>query len=162
MCTSARQICAFVMFSDEVPRLLYPSSDLAMRMPKTSRFNVFTNSCGEPFFLDGFVNRHHNSLFPSFLLFKLRGFELLPHGTLTHCSCQPSLDAHFPVLIQPDFLEGRSRQYTTRRLYAHVDTFQDAGQMDDGCGPAVRDSWPSLRALNSTVTSEKVVVEIRA
>jgi hypothetical protein len=27
-----------------------------------------------------------------------------PDGTLTHCSCQPSLDAHFPVLIQPDFL----------------------------------------------------------
>jgi|SRR5580692_6919618 hypothetical protein len=85
-----------------------------------------------------------------------------PDGTLTHCSCQPSLDAHFPVLIQPDFLEGRSRQYTTRRLYAHVDTFQDAGQMDDGCGSAVRDSWPSLRALYSTVRSEKVVVEIRA
>ncbi len=28
--------------------------------------------------LDGFVNRLQDSQFPSFLLFKLRGFELLP------------------------------------------------------------------------------------
>src|SRR5215470_3196296 len=27
-----------------------------------------------------------------------------PGGTLTHCSCQPSLDAHFPLLIlQPSW-----------------------------------------------------------
>jgi hypothetical protein len=30
------------------------------------------------FFLDGFVNRLQDFQFPSFLLFKLRGFELLP------------------------------------------------------------------------------------
>ena len=39
------------------------------------------------------------SFLPSFLLFKLRGLDSYPGGTLTHCSCQPSLDAHFPVLI---------------------------------------------------------------
>lgn len=33
MYTSARQCCAFVMFSDDVPRLLNPRSDLAMRIP---------------------------------------------------------------------------------------------------------------------------------
>ena len=40
--------------------------------------------------------------FPSFLLFKLRGLDSYPGGTFTHCSCQPSLDAHFPVLIWLD------------------------------------------------------------
>jgi hypothetical protein len=49
--------------------------------------------------LDGFVNRLQDSQFPSFLLFKLRGFDFYPDGTFTHCSCQPSLDAHFPVQI---------------------------------------------------------------
>ena len=48
--------------------------------------------------LDGFVNRLQDSQFPSFLPFKLRGLDSYPGGTLTHCSCQPSLDAHFPVL----------------------------------------------------------------
>src|SRR5664280_1222936 len=28
-----------------------------------------------------------------------------PDGTFTHCSCQPSLDAHLSFLIRPDFLE---------------------------------------------------------
>ena len=49
--------------------------------------------------VDGFVNRLQESQFPSFLLFKLRGLNFYPGGTLTHCSCQPSLDAHFSVLI---------------------------------------------------------------
>jgi hypothetical protein len=49
--------------------------------------------------LDGFVNRLQDSQFPSFLLFKLRGLDSYPGGTLTHCSCQPSLDAHLSVLI---------------------------------------------------------------
>ena len=49
--------------------------------------------------LDGFVNRLQDFQFPSFLLFKLRGLDSYPGGTCTHCSCQPSLDAHFPVLI---------------------------------------------------------------
>jgi hypothetical protein len=34
------------------------------------------------------------------LLFKLRGLDSYPGGTFTHCSCQPSLDAHFSLLIQ--------------------------------------------------------------
>ena len=48
---------------------------------------------------DGFVNRLQDFQFPSFLLFKLRGLDSYPGGTLTHCSCQPSLDAHFPLLL---------------------------------------------------------------
>lgn len=49
--------------------------------------------------VDGFVNRLQDLQFPSFLLFKLQGLDSYPGGTLTHCSCQPSLDAHFPVVI---------------------------------------------------------------
>jgi hypothetical protein len=37
---------------------------------------------------------------PSFLLFKLRGLNSYPDGTFTHCSCQPSLDAHLSGLIR--------------------------------------------------------------
>jgi len=44
--------------------------------------------------VDGFVNRLQDFQFPSFLLFELRGLDFYPGGTLTHCSCQPSLDAH--------------------------------------------------------------------
>ena len=51
--------------------------------------------------LDGFVNRLQDVQFPSFLLFKLRGLDSYPGGTFTHCSCQPSLDAHISGLI-PD------------------------------------------------------------
>ena len=50
--------------------------------------------------LDGFVNRLQDFQFPSFLLFKLRGLDFYPGGTFTHCSCQPSLDAHLSVLIE--------------------------------------------------------------
>ena len=50
--------------------------------------------------LDGFVNRLQDVQFPSFLLFKLRGLDSYPGGTFTHCSCQPSLDAHFSLLIR--------------------------------------------------------------
>jgi hypothetical protein len=49
---------------------------------------------------DGFVNRLQDFQFPSFLLFKLRGLDFYPGGTLTHCSCQPSLDAHFALQIK--------------------------------------------------------------
>jgi hypothetical protein len=28
------------------------------------------------------------------------GIYSYPEGTFVHCSCQPSLDAHFPVLIR--------------------------------------------------------------
>jgi hypothetical protein len=54
-----------------------------------------------PSLLDGFVNRLQDSQSPSFLLFKLRGSNSYPDGTFTHCSCQPSLDAHFSLLIRP-------------------------------------------------------------
>jgi hypothetical protein len=50
---------------------------------------------------DGFVNRLQDFQFPSFLLFKLRGLDSYPGGTFTHCSCQPSLDAHFSKLNHP-------------------------------------------------------------
>ena len=53
---------------------------------------------------DGFVNRLQDVQFPSFLLFKLRGLDFYPGGTLTHCSCQPSLDAHFSGQILLDCL----------------------------------------------------------
>ncbi|MDB6032649.1 MAG: hypothetical protein JWM16_2987 [Verrucomicrobiales bacterium] len=56
--------------------------------------------------LDGFVNRPQDFQFPSFLLFKLRGFDFYLDGTFTHCSCQPSLDAHFPVPIPSLFQKG--------------------------------------------------------
>jgi len=49
--------------------------------------------------VDGFVNRLQDFRFPSFLLFKLRGLDSYPGGTYSHCSCQPSLDAHLAVLI---------------------------------------------------------------
>jgi len=62
------------------------------------RYGPVTRS---PSLLDGFVNRLQDSQSPSFLLFKLRGLNSYPDGTFTHCSCQPSLDAHFPLLIQP-------------------------------------------------------------
>ena len=52
-----------------------------------------------PSFSDGFVNRLQDVQFPSFLLFKLRGLDSYPGGTFTHCSCQPSLDAHFSLQI---------------------------------------------------------------
>lgn len=62
------------------------------------RYGPVTRS---PSLLDGFVNRLQDSQSPSFLLFKLRGLNSYPDGTFTHCSCQPSLDAHFPFLIPP-------------------------------------------------------------
>ena len=57
--------------------------------------------------LDGFVNRLQDSQFPSFLPFKLQGLDSYPGGTCTHCSCQPSLDAHFPGTNPANFLEAR-------------------------------------------------------
>src|SRR5208282_4487937 len=62
------------------------------------RYGPVTRS---PSLLDGFVNRLQDSQSPSFLLFKLRGLNSYPDGTFTHCSCQPSLDAHFPGLVSP-------------------------------------------------------------
>jgi hypothetical protein len=53
-----------------------------------------------PPFSDGFVNRLQDFQFPSFLLFKLRSLDSYPGGTLTHCSCQPSLDAHISLPIR--------------------------------------------------------------
>jgi hypothetical protein len=66
---------------------------------------------------DGFVNRLQDVQFPSFLLFKLRGLDSYPDGTLTHCSCQPSLDAHVSVLISiPAARTERGRNFTGRSL----------------------------------------------
>ena len=45
--------------------------------------------------VDGFVNGLQDAQFPSFLPFELRGLNFYPGGTPTHCSRQPSLDAHF-------------------------------------------------------------------
>src|ERR1035438_1597782 len=43
-----------------------------------------------------------------------------PDGTFTHCSCQPSLDAHFPGLIRPDSSNAVwiDRMPNTRMLWA--------------------------------------------
>jgi len=61
------------------------------------RYRPVTRS---PSLLDGFVNRLQDSQFPSFLLCKLRGLSSYPDGTFAHCSCQPSLDAHFSLPIR--------------------------------------------------------------
>jgi hypothetical protein len=60
--------------------------------------------------LDGFVNRLQDVQFPSFLLFKLRGLDSYPGGTFTHCSCQPSLDAHLSLLISKHSMTGPAYQ----------------------------------------------------
>ena len=43
-----------------------------------------------------------------------------PGGTFTHCSCQPSLDAHCPLLIRRTSQNAVSDQCTSRRVYAHL------------------------------------------
>jgi hypothetical protein len=68
-----------------------------------------------PSLLDGFVNRLQDSQSPSFLLFKLRGLNSYADGTFTHCSCQPSLDAHFPLLISS--MSGLAIYHSSRRSY---------------------------------------------
>ena len=80
------------------------------------RYGPVTRS---PSLLDGFVNRLQDSQFPSFLLFKLRGLSSYPDGTFTHCSCPPSLDAHFSGLVrtvEPDScrLANRDLQHASR------------------------------------------------
>src|SRR3982074_3172865 len=64
-------------------------------------FRSITSSRPEQITQNGFVNRLQDSQFPSFLLFRLRGLNSYPGGTLTHCSCQPSLDTHLSVPIRP-------------------------------------------------------------
>jgi len=59
--------------------------------------------------------------FLSTLLFKLRGLDSYPGGTCTHCSCQPSLDAHFAVLILTLFSRKSLPQY--RFLILHQSFF---------------------------------------
>src|SRR5271155_1349827 len=75
------------------------------------RYGPVTRS---PSLLDGFVNRLQDSQSPSFLLFKLRGLNSYPDGTFTHCSCQPSLDAHFQLLIEVSLHRITSGLTTTR------------------------------------------------
>ena len=49
---------------------------------------------------DGFVNRLQNRKFPPYPAIQATGLGLFyPGGTFTHCSCQPSLDAHFRGVI---------------------------------------------------------------
>jgi hypothetical protein len=60
-----------------------------------------------PSLLDGFVNRLQDSQFPSFLLFKLRGFDFYPGGTFPHCSCQPFAGRTLLVTNPRDSLNAR-------------------------------------------------------
>jgi hypothetical protein len=48
--------------------------------------------------MDSSIGFREGSFLPT-LLFKLRGLDSYPGGTLTHWSSQPSLDAHISVLI---------------------------------------------------------------
>src|ERR1035437_1888981 len=65
------------------------------------------------------------------LLFKLRGLDFYPGGTFTHCSCQPSLDAHLPVLIRwmrfPSACVAASYSHGTaqRPFYVHTPRYLD-------------------------------------
>jgi len=68
---------------------------------------------------DGFVNRLQDSQFPSFLLFKLRGLDSYPGGTFTHCSCQPSLDAHLSLLISEHSMTGPRTNSAECRITLH-------------------------------------------
>ena len=54
--------------------------------------------------LDGFVNRLEDFQFPPSCYSSYGALNFYPGGTFTHCSCQPSLDAHFPLPIRPTFL----------------------------------------------------------
>jgi hypothetical protein len=51
--------------------------------------------------LDGFVNRLQDSQFPS-CYSSYGALNFYPGGTDSHCSCQPSLDAHLTVLFRRD------------------------------------------------------------
>ena len=73
--------------------------------------------------VDGFVNGLQNVQFPSFLPFKLRGLDSYPGGTLTHCSCQPSLDAHLSVL-------NTCREEAPAQPKGHVDQPDESGHFD--------------------------------
>ena len=65
-----------------------------------------------PSFLDGFVNRLQDFQFPSFLLFKLRGFELLPRWDF-HPLFMPAFAGR--TLIVPD-PRGHFSTSTIRQL----------------------------------------------
>ena len=54
--------------------------------------------------------------------------DFYPGGTLTHCSCQPSLDAHFSFLIRGiRFLSLTSSQFNRQ-----LDPFGDVKALQDG------------------------------
>jgi hypothetical protein len=86
------------------------------------RYGPVTRS---PSLLDGFVNRLQDSQSPSFLLFKLRGLNSYPDGTFT---CQPSLDAHFPVLIHtmPIWIAARITKNNRSTPLARVSTIKSS------------------------------------
>ena len=57
---------------------------------------------------------------PSFLLFKLRGLDFYPGGTFTHCSCQPSLDAHSSCTVPVHSRERVERRSVPNCLRSRV------------------------------------------
>jgi len=59
--------------------------------------------------LDGFVNRLQESQFPSSCYSSYGALNFYPGGTSTHCSYQPSLDAHFPGVISHMPVRGQLR-----------------------------------------------------
>jgi hypothetical protein len=68
------------------------------------RYGPVTRSAS---FLDGFVNRLQDAQFPSFLLFKLRGFELLPRWDF-HPLFMPAFAGRtLPVPNLVNFLQRR-------------------------------------------------------
>jgi uncharacterized protein (DUF433 family) len=106
--------------------------------------------------LDGFVNRLQDFQFPSFLLFKLRGFDFYPGGTFTHCSCQPSLDAHLrgsnlaiSLAVAPPApwlrTNGANVTHQSSRWYSQIMTARISIE------PGKRSGQPCVRGLRITV-----------
>jgi hypothetical protein len=56
--------------------------------------------------LDGFVNRLQDCQFPSSCYSSYGALNFYPGGTSTHCSYQPSLDAHFSGVISHKSVSG--------------------------------------------------------
>jgi hypothetical protein len=66
-----------------------------------------------PSFIDGFVNRLQDFQFPSFLLFKLRGFELLPRWDF-HPLFMPAFAGRTLTRTDPSAARGFSGCLTIR------------------------------------------------
>src|SRR6267142_1336295 len=75
-----------------------------------------------------------------------------PDGTFTHCSCQPSLDAHFPFLILPNLLQ-------------RVSAPSSANSVGDGDpGTVALRMLPNLRHVSQRISRDpwSPVIEERA